>query len=80
MPQMPPKPFYYEDKSLDELLGEMEEIISSCRELARDFDNGKAVVKHSITIRKELAKMTHLCHALRKEIVERREKWRAERR
>jgi hypothetical protein len=79
-PKMPPRPFYYEDKTLDDLLGEVEEIISSCREMARDFDTGKAVVKHSIAIRKQLAQCTHLFHSLRKEIVERREKWRAERR
>jgi hypothetical protein len=44
--------------------------------MARDFDRGRAVVKNSIAIRKELAKSTHLIHSLRKEIVERREKWR----
>lgn len=79
-PKMPPKPYYFEDKSMDALFEEIEDIASSCRELARDFDNGKAVVKHSITMRKELAKLTHMCHSLRKEIIERREKWRAERR
>lgn len=79
MPKMPPKPHYYEDKSIDELLAEMEEVISSSREMARYFDKGRGVVKYSIKIRKELAKVTHLVHSLRKEIIERREKWRAER-
>lgn len=79
MPQMPPKPFYFEDKSMDDLWAEIEEIASSNRELGRAFDNGKAVVKNSIAMRKSLAQLTHLCHSLRKEIVERREKWRAER-
>jgi hypothetical protein len=41
------------------------------------MDRGWAMVKNSIAIRKELAKITHLVHSLRKEIIERREKWRA---
>jgi hypothetical protein len=76
MPKMPPKPHYYEDKSIDELLAEIEEIISSSREMARDLDNDKAPVKNSVAIRKQLAKVTHLVHSLRKEVVLRREQWR----
>ena len=77
MARMRPKPHYYEDRPLDELLGEIEEMIAACRPLARDMDSGKIIVKHSITIRKQLARMTHMIHSLRKEVIERREKWRA---
>ena len=76
MPVMPLKPHYYEDKTLDALMFEMEEIISGSREMARAMDNERAMVKNSIAIRKELIKVIHLSYNLRKEIVRRRQLWR----
>jgi putative lipase involved disintegration of autophagic bodies len=76
MTKVPIKPHYYEDKTLDALMFEMEEIISSSREMARAMDSEKAMVKNSIAIRKELVKVIHLAYNLRKEIVRRRQLWR----
>jgi hypothetical protein len=77
MVNIPPKrPHYFADKELEDLLAEIEEIISSTREWARQMDAGYAMVKNSIRIRKQLTRVSHLCHSLRKEVIERRETWR----
>jgi hypothetical protein len=66
------QPHYFEDKTIDDLLAEMEEIISSTRHNAREMDRGVAFVKHSIIIRKQLVEVMKLGHSLRKEVIKRK--------
>ena len=76
-PVMPPKPHYFEDKTIDDLFAEIEELISSSRELARRFDDG--VQAPAVQLRKNLVQVSSLAHSLRKEIVARRNKMRTTR-
>jgi len=66
------QPYYFEDKTIDELLAEIEEIISSTREMGRQMDSGYAFAKNSIGIRKQLVEAMRLCHSLRKEVIKRK--------
>ena len=60
----------FENKSIDEILAEMEDLISITRGDARRFDGG---VKAPATgMRKSLFAIKELAHNLRKEIMERK--------
>jgi hypothetical protein len=74
------QPYYFRDKSIDELLGDIEDTISSAREMGRQMDDGKAFAKNSIAIRKHLVEAMHLCHGLRKEVIARKKIIQARRR
>jgi len=60
----------FQDKSIDEILIEMEEVIEDTREDARKFDNG--VKAPASRIRKSLFVIKDMAHKLRKEIMERK--------
>ena len=66
------QPYYFEDKTLDDLLAEPQEILASTREMGRQMDRGYAFAKNSIAIRKQLVEVMRLCHSLRKEVIKRK--------
>ena len=59
-----------EERSIDEMLGEMGDIISDARGDALKFDNG--VKAPATRIRKSLFIIKDMAHKLRKEIMERK--------
>jgi hypothetical protein len=80
MTVVPQKPHYFEDRPLEELFAELEEIIVDCRKLARKMDEGEGVVVRSIELRKQLMVNIHYSYSLRQEIVRRRKLDQAKRR